>query len=158
MRQPAVSVSDPREAGPVAIRSGLAEAGNPQQHEPWIDLAERVPAEPPGLQLPGPEILRDHVRAGRQPLEHLSPARIPKVERQRTLVPRFAFPGEAVAVLRRGAVAPPRVTAPGLLDLDDLRAELGHQRRSEGRGDKRGEVENADAFERGFARFVIWAA
>jgi hypothetical protein len=56
---------------------------------------------------------------------------------------QYDRPGRAGVPRRRQVVA-----ALGLLDLDDLGAELTEERAAEGRGHERGQVEHAEAVQR----------
>ena len=100
------------------------------------------------LQRTGAKILAQDVGLGGQALQQrraLGPA---QVEGDRLLVALFREPGIAVAALAGGAELAQRVALAGLLDLDDLGAELAEDGGGEGPGDEGREVDDADAVER----------
>ena len=74
------------EARPAGIRPRLAEAAHPREHEPRIDGRELVPAEPPALQRPRPEVLEHDVGAFREPEEDSLPFGPGEIERDEALV------------------------------------------------------------------------
>ena len=84
---------------------------------------------------------------GHEALQEGLPGGLPEVERDRLLAPSLDRPEERVAVLE-GTDRAEEVALSGQLDLDHFRAEVGEERRREGRGDSRAKVEHADASER----------
>ena len=66
MAQAAHRFGDRAESGPVAIRSGLAVAGQTHHHEPGVLRRQNVIAEPELLQQTRPEIFDDDIGFFRQ--------------------------------------------------------------------------------------------
>src|SRR4029077_3850848 len=108
---------------------------------------EDVVAEPPGFERAGLEVLDHDVHERHEPLEQRLPGRLAKIARHGLLVPSLDGPEERIAVDERPDRAH-EVAPTGKLDLDDLGAEIGEQRRGERRADAGAEIEHADAGER----------
>ena len=93
---------NPRKPGLVAHWPGLAVGADLQHHQPRVDLAERIKAQPPFLHRAGAEILKHHVRLRHQLPEQVGPLGRAQIERDRLLVPRLAEPDQGVASLGHG--------------------------------------------------------
>ena len=134
----------------VAVRPGLPEAGDADQSDVRIHLAELRKAQSESLHDAGSEVLEYEIGAGDEFLDSLGSVRIREIEYQAALV------GVQVAeeaggfgvrhVVRKGSPGPQPV-ARGRLELDDIRAELGEQLSAIGRGDLMAEFENPQSAE-----------
>ena len=148
VRQPAEGVGNAGEAGAVPIGAVLAVAGDAHQHQAGVDCLELLWPEPPFLQRAWSKILAQDVGLGDEPLEERRPLWLAQVEGDRLLVALLREPGIAVAALARRAELAQRVAEAGLLDLDDLGAELAEDGGGERPGDEGREVDDSDAVER----------
>src|SRR6185437_7673280 len=108
-------LSDLVVAGPVAVRTGLAEAGDARIDQPRVDLAQRLVVDAEAALDVGPEVLDQHVGPGDELLEDLDTLGVLEIERHRALV--------AVQVLEVELV-PREVVLLARLHLDDLAAHL----------------------------------
>ena len=110
-------------AGPVALGPAPAVAGDVQHHDVRVAGVHRLVVDAPALEGARPVADDQHVADGEQLVEQLLALGLAQVERDAALVAADALPHEADAV---AAVAPRahRVAGAGLLDLDDLGAEL----------------------------------
>ena len=137
-REPAHRLGQRAEPGTAAIRADLSEAGDPGEDEARVVLAQPVVGQPPAFERVRTEVLDDDVRAGGEPAERLRPAGRRQVELDAALVATQRLVPEVVAV-PLGSVAPGGVRSAGVLDLDDLGAQVAevhrrHRAREEGRG------------------------
>jgi hypothetical protein len=99
---------------------------------------------PPGLEHARPEVLDDHVAQRHEPPDEILPPRRPEVQRDDLLA--AVVDGVPVVDAALAGPEPAQVVAlVGQLGLDDLGAELGHQRAAERAGDDLGQLEHADA-------------
>jgi hypothetical protein len=85
-----------------ADREGVVpdEAGDPQHHQPRVDLQETIGPQAPPLHHPGPEVLHQHVGLGGQLPQQLLPFGLVEVQRHRPLVPRDHLPPQPVGASR----------------------------------------------------------
>src|SRR6185312_1618430 len=117
--EPAHALGDLVEAGPVAIRTVLAEAGDAAIDQAWVDLLQALIVDLEAEFHVRAKVLDHDVGILRQPVQHLETFGILEVERDAALV--------AVQVLEIGAV--PRAAEPAIaldrFDLDDLGAPIG---------------------------------
>src|SRR5262249_14927268 len=139
-------------AGAVAVGPVLAVAGDRAVDDPGVGGAHRLVAHAEAIEDAGPEGLQDDVGAGDGPQERLSPLRVLEVQADRALAAgqreeqrRLGGLVDAVVVGRRGADV---VAGAGVLDLDDVGAEVAEQQRAEASGEQPAEVEDADALKR----------
>src|SRR6266436_7895022 len=132
------------DALPIAHRPGLSIARQPHHDGGRIELGELRVTEPQPFQYAGTKVLDHDVGPHRELSGQLAGARILQVQRDRLLVARLHRPPQRSALVQV-APAPQRVTAIRILDLDDLRAELGHHPRRERTGDQRAELQHFDA-------------
>src|SRR5262249_28981091 len=139
--------SDGRKARALAQRPGLAEGGDARHDQRRPELAEILPAEPPGLEDAGPEVLDDHVAHRYEAAHDLLPLRRVQIEGDDLLTAVVDGPPVVGAVLG-GAEAAEVITLAGQLRLDHLGAELGHESAAERAGHDLRQLENADARER----------
>ena len=137
----------PVEAGAIAVGTRLAVDGDPCQHDGGVDRREDVVAETPRLERSRLEVFHHRVGVGHEALQEGLPGGLPEVERDRLLAPSLDRPEERVAALE-GTDRAEEIALAGQLHLDHLRAEVGEERRREGRPDPRAEIEHADAGER----------
>ena len=135
------------EPRPVAIRAGLAEAGNAQQDQARVGALELVVAQAPALEGARAIVLRHHVRRAREPLEQLRSLRLGQIQGDAALVARHHLPPQRDAILDRLELAL-AVALPGVLDLDDVGAEVRQQGRGERHRDHVAGVDHAKAGER----------
>ena len=120
--------------------------------EPRVRLTQRLVADPEPLHHARPERLEHDVVLAHQPQQHLPPAVALEVQPDRALA---AVEREEEGGLRRvvGALVVRRgpadvVAHPRVLDLEDLRAEVGEQQRAEAARKQSREVEHTDVRER----------
>ncbi len=144
--QAGVGLEQARESGIARVRSGLAEAGHPQDLQFRLRAPESCLVEAPAVQRAGSVILDQHVEARQQPQQQRLAFGLAQVERDRALVAVHRLPQERLAVLvgRQGAQ---RVAAAGKLHLEHVRAEIAEQGRGEWSGDDVGNVEDPKAGE-----------
>ena len=150
---------------PVAPRAVLAEAGDRTQDETRVRLAQGRVAESHLVQRAGRVVFHHDVGPGRQLQEQGGAVRIAQVERDALFVARavqhhqsdvvLVLPlhtGPAAAGPRRAVAV--RLAAAGRLHLDDLRPEAAEQQRTVRPGQKTGQVQHDQVFQRlhGFLR------
>src|SRR5450759_3018232 len=141
--QAAEGMRDVGEARTAAVGAGLAETGDPEHDQAWVDLAEHVPAQAPGLHRAGAKVLHQDVALGDQLEEQLQAAPLSQVDGDRLAVAGLAEPGQrGVLALGRYAEAAHRVTGDRVLDLDDLGTELAHDAGGVGAGEERADVDD----------------
>ncbi len=145
--QAAHRFADDAETGTVAIRPGLAVAGNTQHDELGIQRVSLLPAEVPLLQLAGPEIFDHHVHLLHQLAHHFLAFGGVQVERDGLFVARLHLPPERRAALVEQAPFAQRIADAGRLDFDHLGTEIGERLGGEGSGDERAEFQDAHAFQ-----------
>src|SRR5262249_21606778 len=139
--------SDGREARALAQWPRLAEGGDARHDQRRPELAEILPAEPPGLEDAGPEVLDDHVAHRHEAAHDLLPLRRVQIEGDDLLASVVDGPPVVGAVLG-GAETAEVVALAGQLRLDHLGAELGHESAAERAGHDLRQLEDADARER----------
>ena len=140
--QTAHALRDLVEAGPVAIRPVLPEAGDRGQNDARIDCFQRCVIDAQPVLHIRPEILDDDIGLGHQPAEHRDAARIFQIERHTALV--------ALQVLEVGAVPRPAKRIPRFdtfrhLDLDNVGAPIGELAHCGRPGAHACQIENAYA-------------
>ena len=133
------------EAGTVAIRSVLTEAGDAHDDQLRIARVQHVRPEPHLLQRAGAVVLDQHLRRRQQVEQYVASCLRPQVQRQALLVPRIDFPVQALALPAPGAQ---RIADFGVLDLDDLGALVGELQADHVAGDQARQVHHADAGQR----------
>src|SRR5262245_26487407 len=104
---------DAREAGAIAVRARLTEAGDAQQDQPRIDLAQSVVTEPPLFEGPRAKVFADDVADADQAAKDIRALRLSEVEGHRLLVACLAQPAKRGALCRRRAEHPERVARAG---------------------------------------------
>jgi hypothetical protein len=144
--EPAHRFHEGAERAPLRVRPFLAEPGDPQHHQPRVDVEQRVGPETPLLHDARPEVLDDHVRVGDELAQQLLPLRAAEVQGDRALVAGDHLPPQAVA-LAVPAVRAGRV-AVRVLDLEHVGAHVAQQHRSDRCGVDRADVEDLDPVER----------
>ena len=129
--------------------TGAAPSECPQgaEHQPRIELEERVRTQPQLLDDARSEILHEHVRLGQIALEPRDGLRIFQVEDDGALVHIDGVEGGATAESERRAPAARFVTLRPL-DLHDIRAHVGQDLAGERTGQSLGDLDDLDAFER----------
>ena len=146
-------LADGAEPGPRRVRPGLAEPGHPGDDQARVDLPEPVRAEAPALQRARPEVLQQHVGPFGEPADQILAAGIAQVDGDRLLVPRHHRPPQRHPVRLLPAPLPHRVALPGLLDLDDLRAEVAEQLAAERAGEQLAELGDPQVLQ---GRSSVW--
>ena len=146
------------EAGPVAIRPALPPARDAHDHKPRIARVQHVRAEPHFFERAGPEILDQHLARRGEIEQQLAPLRLAQAQRDALLVARVEFPVDADPAALPGAQ---RIAFYRVLDLDDLRPEIGELRGHRVAGDEPRQIDDPDAVERtvggGIERFFVQA-
>src|SRR5690606_2696377 len=105
-------------------------------HQLPIVTRKLVEAQVPTLHGPGPEILQNNIGACGKVGNQLLPARLPRVDLHRFLVPGDHGPPERFSARFLPTPFPHRVTDTGLLDLDHLGAEVSKDLPAERAGQK----------------------
>ena len=135
------------EPGAVAVRAVLPVHRDARQDDARVHRRERVVAEPPASSVPGWKFSTTTSASATSRFSSACPAGLRRSQRDRALAASLDRPEERVAADERADRAH-EVALPRQLDLDDVGAEVGEQRRRERRADARAEVEDADAGER----------
>ena len=150
VHQAAERLRDALEAGPLAVRPGLAVPADAQHDRVRVQAVQELPADAPPLQRPGPEVLGDDIGPAVQLLDDRPGLLGPQVEGDAALVPGERHPPQAPLVVVRRERAEPalHVALAGQLDLDDLGAEVAEQRAGERRRHERGQLEHLQSGER----------
>src|SRR5215831_17480424 len=138
---------DGGEARALAERARLTESSDARHDQRRPELAEILPAESPGLEDAGPEVLDDHVAHRHEATHNLLPLRRVQIEGDDLLAAIVDGPPVVGAVLG-GPEAAEVVALAGELRLDHLGAELGHEGAAERAGHDLRQLEDADARER----------
>ena len=133
------------EAGPVAVGPVLAPAGDAHDHQARVALVQLGRREAHLFERAGAEILDQHLGGRDQVEQQLAAARRAQAQRDALLVAGVELPVDADPVRLPGAQ---RVALAGILDLDDLGAEIGELRRDRVAGDEPRHVDDPDAVER----------
>ena len=129
-----------------AHRAGLAVPRAAHDDEPGIDRVEDVRPEAPALERARPERFDEDVGIADELLQELSALGLAEVDRDEALVAVDERPPERHAVLLP-AERPERVPS-GMLDLDDVGAEVGEQRADDRASEQDGGVDDAQSLER----------
>ena len=148
-------LGDRAEGRLVAHRPGLAVAGDADDDEARIRGHERLGVEVPLLEAAGPEVLDEDVALERQLPHHGLVRRVMQVRDDRPLAAGLHEMPQRVALVPAHAPAPQRVAGSGLLDLDDIRPEVGQHPPGERPGDERAELEDAEVRQRSGCRFGL---
>ena len=144
-------VRDPGVAGAVLIGAFLAIGRDADHDKVRLKRAQRFKAQAPAIECAGAKIFGDDVGLRHQFAGDVRAFRRAQIQRDRSLVARFAQPVEARSGARAQAERAQRIPAPRHLDLDHLGAELPEDRSAIGRGDHRRQVKHPKPFERSFA-------
>src|SRR2546425_163259 len=148
VREAADGGSDPPEPRALAMGARLAERRDPHHDERRPHAGELGPAEVPALERARAEVLRHDGGRRDEPADQRLPLGIAQVTRDGPLVARLDEPPVRAAGSTGGRAEAAEVVADaGLLDLDDVGAELAEERRADRRGEKRREVQHGDAVE-----------
>src|SRR5262249_45639102 len=138
----------------VAIRAGLAKAGDCAIHQPGIARRKHLVADTQALGDTGAELLDHDVGALRQAQENLASRRALEIKPDRFLVaPQRVVYAEAAwtpfgLARGRGLVGTPTGGRAGLLDLDNVGAEVAENHRAMRAGRKLGQIDDFDSAER----------
>src|SRR5262249_52432574 len=132
---------DRGEAGAVAQRPGLAKGGDARHDQRRAKLAELLPAESPGLEHAGPEILDDDIAQRDQAANQVLSFRLAGVERH-DLLAAVVDGVPVVDAVFRGPEPAEIVALAGQLGLDHLGPEFGHERAAEWAGDDLRQLEH----------------
>jgi hypothetical protein len=120
-------LDDEIHAGVLRHRPALAEGGDRAVDEARIDCAQVVVAEALAVHHAGAEVLDEHVRVAHQAADQLDTGRLADVDTDAALVAVQPLEVEPADLRRQapGAIGvADAVAAPGLLDLDDVRAHV----------------------------------
>ena len=142
---------DPGVTGAVLVGAFLAIGRDTDHDKVWLERAERFKAQAPAIQRARAEIFGDDVRLRHQFAGDVRALRGAQIQRDGSLVARFAQPVETRSSARAQAERAQRIPASGHLDLDHLCAELPEDRSAIGGGDHRRQVEHPKSFQRSFA-------
>ena len=144
--QPGHRLGQGAEGAALGVRPGLAEPGDPQHHQGWVDLLQIRRAESPFLQHSGAEVLDHHVGLGDQAAQDVLTLGFAEVQGDGPLVAGDDLPPQAVAVLGQ-AVGAGGIAA-GMLDLDDVGAPVAEQHRGDRSGVDGSQVQHPQPGER----------
>jgi hypothetical protein len=86
VREAAERLGERAEARFLALRAGLAEAGDAHDHEAGIDLVQQLGAETPALEPTRPEVLDEHVGPVAEPPHDRAIGLVVEIERRDALV------------------------------------------------------------------------
>ena len=139
---------DAVERGTRGVWAVLSEPGERGRDDGRVDLLERLVVYPQAFEDAGAEVVQHHVRLRGERVERLASEVGLEVERDAALVAVEAEEVGALAVQEVGAELAGGVTGAGLLDLDDVRAEVGEQASGERPAEDGGELQDADVFQR----------
>jgi len=139
------------EAGAVAVRAGLAEAGDAHHDERGVGLEQHLRREAHRLQGAGAVILDQHLRAAHQPEQQLASARLAQVERHAPLVAGVDLPRHGHPL--RAPVAQ-RIALARRLDLDHVGAVVGELQAQHVAGHQPRQVQHPQPVERPAVRRV----
>jgi len=154
-QRPLVAGSDSRHAlydgvvgGATMIGAVGAKAFEVAHDEPWMPLAQHGRRQPKARECRRADIGNEHVGRLQQAIERAARLLLLEVERERTLVAveMGEFSGKLPAL--RGSADGAQQIPRRRLDLDDVRAIVGEEKRCGRTNDDRGEVDDADAGER----------
>ena len=148
--QAAHALRDLVEAGAVAVRSVLAEAGDAREDDARVDLLERFVVDAEAELHVGPVVLDHDVGGLRQLHEDRDALRVLEIERDRALVAVQVLEIRPVARAAHGVL----LEAGRRFDLDDVGAEVGELAHAGRPGAHARQVEDAKARERGGSRYV----
>ena len=140
-----------RVAGALRIGPALPVAGDAAIDEAWIELGQRGVAEPEPVHDTGAKALDQRVGAGRQAPQQRAAFRLLEVDAQAFLVAIDELV-EIAGVTRHRPHRADIVAGAGVLDLDHLGAVIGEVLGGERAGQQTGEIEDAQAGERGRGR------
>jgi len=136
------------ERRPVTIWPVLSVGRDGADDDPLVQRPELRVGQAEPLHDARPEVLPDDVRLPHEIVEHLAAAVARQIERERLLVTVDRQEVRRLAVgQERRPHDPHRVAAVGVLDLDDLGAQVGEQHRAVRAGQHPGKVQHANAFE-----------
>ncbi len=145
---PGVALDQVVVGGLGGARAGHAEARERAADDRRVDRAERLVGEPELRRKIAPQVVVDPVRDADEIVEHRPGLRMAQVERQRLLAAVEGLEVERVAVGLPGRHVARDVAADrGVLDLDDLGAEVGEHLRAEGARAELGDGDDAEAVE-----------
>ena len=147
-REPAHRLGDRREPRPPGVRAVLAEPGDAGDHEPsgCGDAARR--AEPELAPAAGPEVLDQDATRRRRGGAGLAVGIVLEVEHDRALAAVGELAPQAGAVARVAPGHRAQAVAVGVLDLDDVGAEVGQVAGAVRAGDHGRQVDDAEIGER----------
>jgi hypothetical protein len=141
--EPAHRFSDASESRPRRVRSVLAVPADRDVHEVRAFGAKLLVAQAVLGQLPRTKILQDDVTVQRDPARRLGVAGCAQIEGDELLVAVMALEPPRRSVGREDAPAA-QMIAVGRFDLDDERAEIGHQPSGRRRRDRRTKLDDTN--------------
>src|SRR5689334_7848917 len=133
-------------ARPVPLRAGLAVSGDRRVDDPWVALLDGIVVDAEPLHDTGTERLDHDIGSLGEGEEGLAPLRRLQIDDDALLPAMGVAEPDALAA---GAVAQMtgRLALPRRLDLDHLRAVVGHHHREMRTGQEHREIDDANAFE-----------
>ncbi len=144
-REPRHPLGHGREAGPVRVRTVLAEPGDPGDHQPRVAVEQRGGREAEALERTGPEVLDEHVGIVDERQQDVPIGLDLEVEDDRALVAIDELPPQAFAVARVAPCQTAEGVAVGAFDLDDVGAVVGEVARAVRTGENGRQVERHGA-------------
>ena len=135
------------EPGLAAVGPMLAEAGHPGDDQARVRRRQRIGRDAPLLKPAGPEILDENVGIGEQAEQHVAPGRPRDIQRHQFLVARVVRPPRIDTVDGEAELAQ-MIAGPGMLHVDHLGAEIGHQPAAQRRGKDGSAFDDLEAGER----------
>ena len=133
-------------AGAVAKRSILAITADAAEHDPRVHLAQRGKPDAESIHHSRSEALDDHVGGRGKAEKCLTPHGILEIDRERALVAVERVEHRRVLIHERRHPAQV-VTAGGVLDLDDVGAEVGQEHSAEWPREQPGQIEDSNVVE-----------
>ena len=147
MRETAHRLGEGAESGPVARRPAAAVTRHMQHHQLRMPRVQRLVVQPPTRQRARPGVDHQHVTDVEQAVQQIATLVCAQVGGDAFLVAAHALPDQPDVVAPRSPGAQ-RITRAGLLDLDDVGAELAERGRHQRPRRQRRGVDHPQAGER----------
>ncbi|MNL07602.1 hypothetical protein D3C87_1282840 [compost metagenome] len=144
--EPTHRFEDAGEAGTLTVGTGLAEAREPDHHQPRICAMQGLDVQAPSRHGAGAEVLHQHVEGGQHAQQQLAALGLAHIQRDAAFAAVGHFPPQRRALLDRLHVAQ-RVAAIGQLELDHVGAMVCAHRGTGRAGQHGRHVEDAHAAE-----------
>ncbi len=128
--------------------------GDAHHDQAWVQCVQRFPAQAPAFQHAGAEVFNDDIALQGQFTSNLLAFGLAQIQRNGTLVATLHAPPQGGVFVQLPPAAQ-RVALAGRFDLDDIGPKLGQQAAGIGAGNQGTQLQDFDAFERGFGKAVL---